>query len=225
MERDIDPSAASGGLRGVIRRTRDDPTLRREADMMGFYVAVALMAALSAGSSDHAEHTQLEVLGIVWGTTVGLAIAHWFAMLLSLRVVHDPDLHHTPSEMLVSQLVMAVGVAIAASLVVAALSDDLERLGARVTAAAFIAGLVGFEARTNGASPQRAATYGVGALFDRARHREPEVGSEQVTTGVAWRLRAVGCGSPAGADGRRTGVRRSSPGWCRGDRGGSSTAT
>ena len=165
MERDIDPSGASGGLRGVIRRTRDDPTLRREADMMGFYVAVALIAALSAGSSDRAEHTQLEVLGIVWGTTVGLALAHWFAMILSLRVVNDPDLHHTPSEMLVSQLVMAVGVAIAASLVVAALSDDLERLGARVTAAAFIAGLVGFEARTNGASPQRAATYGVGALL------------------------------------------------------------
>ena len=131
--------------------------------MMGFYVAVALIAALTAGS-DGAEHTQLDVLGIVWGTTVGLALAHWFAMILSARVVHDPDLHHTPTEMLYSQLVMAVGVALVATVVVAVLSDDLERLGARITAAMFIAGLVGFEARTGGARRSRAAAYGLIAL-------------------------------------------------------------
>ena len=147
----------------MIRRTRDDLTLRREADMMGFYVAVALLSALSAGS-DGAEHSQLEVLGIVWGTTVGLALAHWFATILSTRVVHDPALHHTPMEMLYSQLVMALGVAVVATLVVAVLSADLERLGARITAALFIAGLVGFEAHSNGSSRGRAATYGLIAL-------------------------------------------------------------
>ena len=132
--------------------------------MMGFYVAVALIAALSAGS-DGAEHTQLEVLGIVWGTTVGLAVAHWFAMILATRVVHDPGLHHTPLEMLYSQLVMALGIAVVATVVVAALFDDLERLGARVTAALFIAGLVGFEARSNGLSRGRALVYGLIALM------------------------------------------------------------
>ncbi len=131
--------------------------------MMGFYVAVALIAALTAGS-DGAEHTQLDVLGIVWGTTVGLAVAHWFAMILSTRVVHDPELHHSPLEMLYSQLVMALGIAIVATLVVTALSENLERLGARITAALFIAGLVGFEARHNGSSHGRAATYGLIAL-------------------------------------------------------------
>jgi hypothetical protein len=163
MEPDLDRPAVVSGLRGLIRRTREDPTLRREADMMGFYVAVALIAALTAGN-DHTEHTQLGVLGIVWGTTVGLAIAHWFAMILSARVVQDPALHHTPLEMLYSQLVMAVGVAAVASVVVVVLSSDLERLGARITAAVFIAGLVGFEARHNDLSHGRAATYGLVAL-------------------------------------------------------------
>ena len=131
--------------------------------MMGFYVAVALLAALTTGS-DGAEHTQLEVLGVVWGTTVGLAAAHWFAMILSARVVDDPDLHHTPMEMLFSQLVMAVVVAVLATIVVAVLSDDLERLGVRITAAVFIAGLVGFELRASGARRGRAAAYGLIAL-------------------------------------------------------------
>ncbi|MPY95555.1 MAG: hypothetical protein GEV08_21605 [Acidimicrobiia bacterium] len=126
-------------------------------------MAVALIAALSTGD-DHAEHTQLEVLGIVWGTTVGLAIVHWFALLLSAQVVDDPDLHHTPLEMLYAQLVMAFCVAAVATVVVAVLSEDLERLGARITAALFIAGLVGFETRIKGLSHGRAATYGVVAL-------------------------------------------------------------
>ena len=159
----VDQNDAPGNIGALLRRTRQDPALRREADMMGFYVAVALLAALVAGS-DRAPHTQLEVVGIVWGTTVGLALAHWFAMILSTRVVHDPDLHHTPVEMLSSQLVMAVGVAVGATLVVAVLPADLERLGARVTAALFIAGLVGFELRASGQPRSRSLVYGLLAL-------------------------------------------------------------
>lgn len=131
--------------------------------MMGFYVAVALIGALTAGD-DHAPHSQIGVVAIVWGTTVGLAVAHWFAMILSARLVPDPGLHHTPSEMLFAQLVMAVAVAVVATVVVLVLSADLERLGARTTAALFIAVLVGFEARTNGWSHHRAAAYGLTAL-------------------------------------------------------------
>lgn len=130
---------------------------------MGFYVAVALIAALTVGS-DRAEHTQLGVLGIVWGTTVGLAVAHWFAMALSARIVDDPGLHHSPREMLVPQLLMAAGIAIVASVIVLVLSADLERFGARTAAAIFIAGLVGFEMRASGSSRRSAAGYGLIAL-------------------------------------------------------------
>jgi hypothetical protein len=154
---------ARKGVRHLLRRTREVPTLRREADMMGFYVAIALIAALSTGS-DGAEHSQLEVLAVVWGTTVGLSLAHWFAMTLAARVVHDPELRHSPLEMLSSQLVMVVGVALIATIVVAVLPEDLERLGVRLAAAIFIAGLVGFEARASGSPHRTAAAYGVIAL-------------------------------------------------------------
>lgn len=156
-------TSIASNLGRLARRTRDDPSLRREADMMGFYVAVTLIAALTAGS-DGAKHSQIGVLGIVWGTTVGLAVAHWFAMTLSTRVVHDPGLHHSPAEMLFAQVLMAVGVAVVATLVVVLLSPDLERLGARTTAALFIAGLVAFEMRANGTARSTAAVYGLTAL-------------------------------------------------------------
>lgn len=131
--------------------------------MMGFYVAVTLVAVLSTGN-EKAGRDQIQVLLLVWGTTVGLAIAHWFAMILSARVVSDPHLHHTPGEMLYSQLVMAVGIAATSTLVVLIVPNKFDRLSARLTAALFIAGLVGFETRAGGGSHRRALLYGLSAL-------------------------------------------------------------
>lgn len=89
---DAGRGGARAGLPGAVRATLTDPSLRREAEMMGIYVSVALLAALSAGN-DFASHTNLDVLVVVWGTTIGLAIAHWFALSLSIRLVRDP---HVP---------------------------------------------------------------------------------------------------------------------------------
>ncbi len=151
------------GLRGLIRRTRTDPGLRREADMMGFYVSIALLAALTTGN-DHQAHSQLDVLGVVWGTTIGLALAHWFAIVVSARLVRDPDLHHTPMEVLASQMGMGVAIAIASTTAVLILPEDLERLGARVTAALFIAVIVQVESIAGGSTLRRAVSLGVLAL-------------------------------------------------------------
>lgn len=136
--------------------------------MMGFYLSIALMAAL-VGGNDHEAHSQLDVLTVVWGTTIGLALAHWFAIAVSVRLVRDPDLHHTPSEILASQLMMGVAVAAVATVAVLILPEDLERLGARVTAALFIALIVQIESLAGGASLRRALGLGgvalVGALL------------------------------------------------------------
>jgi hypothetical protein len=75
-----------GGPGALVRRTIDDLGLRREAEMMGLYVSLTLLAVLLTGN-DLEEHTKLDVLWIVWGTTIGLAIAHWFALVLSVRLV------------------------------------------------------------------------------------------------------------------------------------------
>jgi hypothetical protein len=153
----------AGSRHGPIRRLRRDRTLRREADMMAFTVCIALLAALSAGS-DHQPHSRSDVLVIVWGTTLGLALTHWFALTLSVRLVDDPTFTYSPIEMLGAQVLMALLVAIVASSVVLVLSADFDRLGARMTAAVFLGGLVGAESRAGGTPAPRAAAYGVGAL-------------------------------------------------------------
>jgi hypothetical protein len=148
---------------GALQRLRRDRTLRREADMMAFTVCIALLAALTAGS-DHEPHSRSDVLLIVWGTTLGLALTHWFALTLAVRLVDDPNSAYSPVEMLGAQVLMALLVAAVASLVVLVLSSDFDRLGARITAAVFLGVLVGAESRAGGKSNLRAIGYGVGAL-------------------------------------------------------------
>jgi hypothetical protein len=96
--------------------------------MMGLYVCITLFAALTLGR-DHAGQRQGEVLGVVWGTTIGLALAHWFAVTVSVRIVPDPEDHHTPGEEFASQVVMALVVAATTTVVVISLPADIERLG------------------------------------------------------------------------------------------------
>lgn len=131
--------------------------------MMGFYVAIALLAALTAGN-DHTAHTQLDVLKVVWGTTIGLGLAHWFAITVSARLLRDPDMHHTPMELLLSQMAMGVILAVVATFIVMVLPDDLERLGARLAAALSIGVIVEIESLAGGSSTRTAIGRGALAL-------------------------------------------------------------
>ena len=54
---------------------------------MALYVAVCLIAALTALANVTA--VPGHILGLVWGTTVGLALAHVFAFRIAGRLVHD----------------------------------------------------------------------------------------------------------------------------------------
>jgi hypothetical protein len=49
--------------------------LRKEAFTMALYVAICLLAALSVVAK-HGKGAQVDALKIVWGTTLGLALAH-----------------------------------------------------------------------------------------------------------------------------------------------------
>src|SRR5262245_62548046 len=60
--------------------------LRKEAFTMALYVAICLLAALSVVSG-HGEGAHADTFKIVWGTTLGLALAHWFAFRVSSRMV------------------------------------------------------------------------------------------------------------------------------------------
>jgi hypothetical protein len=63
--------------------------LVREAATMVLYVSVVEIAELAAIPEEHFAHGRATgpvggaLLAIVWGTAVGLAIAHWFAFLVA----------------------------------------------------------------------------------------------------------------------------------------------
>jgi hypothetical protein len=69
---------------------------------MALYVAICLIAVLSALQNVVAVpgHVLRHVLGLVWGTTVGLALAHVFAFRIAGRLVHratpQDRSHHFP---------------------------------------------------------------------------------------------------------------------------------
>jgi hypothetical protein len=158
------PSTGLGALARQVRATRSDPSLRREADTMAFYLGITLLVALSV-PADSAPPPMPELLLIIWGTTLGLAVAHWFALGLAAYLVDDPGLHHTPGEMLFSQLVMAVILAVVASIAVLVVPLVQEELASgRIAVALFVGVLVVLESRRRGHRRLRALALGVVAL-------------------------------------------------------------
>jgi membrane-anchored protein YejM (alkaline phosphatase superfamily) len=151
------------GVTDIARRIRQDRTLRREADMMGITVCIVLLVALTTGS-DKDPHSRLDVLTIVWATTIALALTHWFAVLLSMVLVDDPSLKYTRFELLVAQLGIAVIVAIVGSIVVLVVPQAYDRFGARMTAAVCLGLLVGIETRRGGRSVRQAVAFAAIAL-------------------------------------------------------------
>lgn len=130
---------------------------------MAMYVAVCLLAALTA-VAEQASDGHVRALGIVWGTTVGLTLAHIFAFRVSARVVAQGRIRPSDADAIVAQLVGAVGVAVLATIPVLLWPATAELDVVRELLALFIA-LVGFQvARSSGAGRVRSLVYGASLL-------------------------------------------------------------
>jgi hypothetical protein len=151
------------GVARIVERVRTLPSLRREADVMGLTIALALLVALSTGN-DHSPHTRSDVLEVLWATTIALGLAHWFAETLSSQLVKDPHREFGLGEMLGAQLGIGLMIAIAASGVALVVPKQYDRVGARLTAALSVGILVSLERRASGSSVGRALAWGSGAL-------------------------------------------------------------
>lgn len=137
--------------------------LRKEAYTMALYVAICLLAALSA-VSEHAGSGHVDTFKILWGTTVGLAVAHWFAFRVSARLVASGTVRRHDAEAAVAQLAGAVVVALLATIPVLFLPTSVEFDVARLVLACFIA-LIGYAvARSSGATQGRALVYAASIL-------------------------------------------------------------
>lgn len=140
-----------------------DVEVIKEASVMALYVAVCLLAALAA-IGESAGDGHVRAFAVIWGTTIGLALAHAFAFTLSARLVAHGRLPHRDAVLVTSQVVGAGLVAVVATIPVLVLSPTAELDAARWALALFVC-LVGFAvARQSGAGRGRAAGYAVAIL-------------------------------------------------------------
>jgi hypothetical protein len=156
--------AADQSARGVDRHRLE---LRREATHMSLYVCIVFLAGLAvlpddygvtAGESGHGP----PLLALVWGTAVGLSLAHWFAFQLTALELRGGRLHRDDLELAVAQVAGAGFVALATTVPIL-LVDDPAQVDAAVFAPAAIIGVAGYSiARTAGRS--RGVSVLLGAL-------------------------------------------------------------
>lgn len=125
---------------------------------MALYVSVCLLAALSA-IGERADAGHVDVFKIVWGTTLGLAVAHWFAFRMSARLVAAGRLRRHERQVVGAQLAGALAVALLATVPVAVLPATAELDVVRVVLAAFVASVGYAVARHGGATMARSLAY------------------------------------------------------------------
>jgi hypothetical protein len=129
---------------------------------MALYVAICLIAALTA--LENVSAVPGHILGLVWGTTVGLALAHVFAFRVAGRLVHDGELPKADRITSVVQLAAAAAVALVVSIPTLLASTENELDWARYTCAGII-GAVGYlVARGAEHGRVRAVLFGFGVL-------------------------------------------------------------
>jgi hypothetical protein len=128
--------------------------VQREAATMALYVTVCLLAALAAvGDGPASEHQN--ALKIIWGTTLGLAAAHWFAFrLATVRMPGAED-----ARIAGAQLAGALAVALLSSFVMLLVPDSAELDVLRLELAAIVGISSYLTARDSGASRNRAAVF------------------------------------------------------------------
>jgi hypothetical protein len=133
-----------------------DRAVIRESITMGLYITISLLAVLAA--QPHGDATTVAVLTVVWGTTLGLTVAHWLAFRLTSRLFAGTELSSHDRMAMAGQAIAALGVAAVAS-VPLVLSASAGLAWSR----SLLAGLVGLfafgTARRHGASRGRALTY------------------------------------------------------------------
>lgn len=130
---------------------------------MALYVAISLLAALIAVPDDTVMH--VDALRVVWGTTIGLAIAHWFAFRLSALLAASGVVRRHDTEVAGAQIAGAAAVAVLATVPLIALPQSIELEVVRLVLAMFV-GLVGYAvARAGGATKSRAIVYAGSVLI------------------------------------------------------------
>lgn len=136
--------------------------MRKEAATMALYVAISLLAALTALPPGTREHVPM--LGLIWGTTAGLALAHVFAFRVTARLVARGRVRASD---VLSGSAQVGGATLVALLATVAVVLSPERTEGEILALvlAGVIALVAFAVAVGGGAPRhRALLYAAGVL-------------------------------------------------------------
>lgn len=128
--------------------------LWREGLTMALYVTICLLAALSATDDE-----EYETLAVVWGTTIGLALAHWVAFRMATRMVGRGTVDEHFAHSSLAQLAGAAGVAVVSSVPILVLPDSAERDWLRLVLVVVLGGAGFATARASGGTRANATVY------------------------------------------------------------------
>ena len=81
---------------------------------MGFYVSIVLLAELAALPAEHLPRGWA-LVALIWGTTLGLAVAHWFAFTLASTALTGGSVERQDLEVGLAGVGGALAVAVAAT--------------------------------------------------------------------------------------------------------------
>jgi hypothetical protein len=148
--------------------------LQREFAVMILYVSIVLLATLAALPA-HDNEVQIAgvdisvVVIIVWGTAIGLSLAHWFAFVVAAAGFRGGRLHRHDMELAMAHVAGAALVALCTTIPIA-LTDDISDVRAAAFAPATFIGLAGYRvARSAGRSTGASLVAGgIGLLLGLA---------------------------------------------------------
>lgn len=158
-----DPTVAGVGAdRGASRR-EDERELLREGATMAVYVAISLLAVLVA-LEERASHGDGRAVAIVWGTSAGLALAHFYAFSIAARLAAETSPGPHDLAVSVAQVLGAVFVAAVVSIPVALFPATSQFDVARLLLALIVGGAGYLVVRGHGGSRLRSLVAAVGTL-------------------------------------------------------------
>lgn len=129
--------------------------LRREVTTMVLYVCVVLMAAIAAFPAERWDD-RLDLVAIVWGSAVGLALAHWWAFDAAARLYAGGELERHDGVRAMAEVVAALAVAVVATVPLLITSEERASGAAILTLAGVVTG-VGYSSSRRGGMRRRTA--------------------------------------------------------------------
>lgn len=129
------PDADDAGPDAPDEEERERIGLKRERVTMELYTSITLLAGLYFA---HEGWEEEKVFGLVWGITLGLAAAHWFAFSMANKLVDPTRDRGLVLRELKAQLAGASIVAAWASVAIAIADDDHARAAAQIAVVSMI---------------------------------------------------------------------------------------